>query len=89
MSGVSDPSKPYHFLKSVMRTFRRIYVNYFNSLRFLAEVSIKLQKNTLFFDNLKSVTQKGNMETRPHFFYDPFYSSSFSVLSVCNFNFCI
>ena len=48
MSGVSDPSKPYHFLKSVMRTFRRIYVNYFNSLRFLAEVSIKLQKNTLF-----------------------------------------
>ena len=32
------------FWKSVMRTFRCIYVNCFNRLRFLAEVSTKLQK---------------------------------------------
>ena len=32
------------FWKSVMRTFRCIYANYFNRLRFLADVSTKLKK---------------------------------------------
>ena len=36
------------FWKIVMRTFRCIYVNCFNRLRFLAEVSTKLQKMHFF-----------------------------------------
>ena len=51
------------FWKSVMWTFRCIYVNCFNTLRFLAEVSTKLKKRTSL-DNLRTITQEGNMETR-------------------------
>ena len=51
------------FWKSIMRTFRCIYGNCFNRLRFLAKVSTKLQKCT-FLDNLRTITQKGNMGTR-------------------------
>ena len=51
------------FWKSVMRTFRCIYVNCFNTLRFLAAVSTKLKKWTSL-DNLRTITQEGNMETR-------------------------
>ena len=51
------------FWKTVMRTFRSIYVNYFNTLRFLAEVSTKLQKMH-FLDNLRTITQEGSMEIR-------------------------
>ena len=36
------------FWKTVIRTFRSIYVNCFNRLRFLAEVSTKLQKMHFF-----------------------------------------
>ena len=36
------------FWKTVIRTFRFIYVNCFNRLRFLAEVSTKLQKMHFF-----------------------------------------
>ena len=44
------------FWKTVIRTFRSIYVNCFNRLRFLAEVSTKLQKMHFFrqFKNHKS-----------------------------------
>ena len=37
------------FWKSVMRTFRCLYVNYFNRLRLHAEVSAKLQNNAFFW----------------------------------------
>ena len=37
------------FWKSIMRTFRFIYVYWFNRIRLLAEVSTKLQKNGLFW----------------------------------------
>ena len=46
-----------------MRTFRCIYVNYFNRLRVLTKISTKLQKCT-FLDNLRTITQEANMETR-------------------------
>ena len=73
------------FWKSVMRTFRCIYVNCFNRLRFLAEVTTNCKKCT-FLDILRTITQEGNMETRQ---MTPFFSSTFSVLTVCNINFCI
>ena len=59
------------FWKSVMRTFRCIYVNCFNRLRFLAEVTTNCKKCT-FLDILRTITQEGNMETRqmtPFFIY--------------------
>ena len=58
------------FWKTVIKTFRSIYVNYFNTLRFLAEVSTKLQKMH-FLDNLRTITQEGSTETRQMtpFFY--------------------
>ena len=48
IDNISETVIPTHrnhitFWKSVMITFWRIYVNYFNRLRFLAEVSTKLQ----------------------------------------------
>ena len=49
--------------KTVMKTLRSIYLNCFNRLRLLPEVSTKLQKMH-FLDNLKTTTQKGSMETR-------------------------
>ena len=73
------------FWKCVTRPFRCLYVNYFNRLRFLAEVSTKLQKCT-FLDNLRATTQVGNMETRQ---MTPFFSSTFSNLTVCNIYFWI
>ena len=48
---------------SVLRTFRFTYVNCFNRLRFLAEVSTKVQK-IYFFGQIKVRTQEGNIETR-------------------------
>ena len=50
------------FLKSVTKTFRSIYVNWFNRLWFLAEVSTKLQKMH-FFGQFKD-HNSGSMETR-------------------------
>ena len=40
------------FWKTVIKTFRSIYGNYFNTLRFLAEFSTKLQKMR-FFEQFK------------------------------------
>ena len=57
-----------------MRTFRCIYVNCFQRLRCLAEASTNCKKCP-FLDNLRTITQKGNMETRqmtPLFFDLPF-----------------
>ena len=64
------------FWKIVIRTFRSIYVNCFSRLRFLAEVSTKLQKMDLFaqFKGHNSGRKYGN-ETN-----DPIFSSTFSVL---------
>ena len=63
-----------------MRPFRCKYVNCFNRLRFLADVSTKLRKST-FLDNLRTISQEGNMETRQ---MTPFFSSTFSDLTVSN-----
>ena len=63
------------FWKCVTRPFRWIYVNFFNSFRFLAEVI----KNCTFLGNLRIITQKGNMETRQ---MTQFFSSYFSALFV-------
>ena len=50
------------FWKTVIRTFRSIYVNCFNRLRFLAEVSTKLQKMHFFgqFKDHNSGRKHGN-----------------------------
>ena len=47
-----------------------MYVNCFVTLRFLAEVSKKMRKMH-FLDNLRTITQEGNTETRQMtpFFY--------------------
>ena len=58
------------FWKSVIRTFRCIYVNTFNRLRFLAEISTKLQKMRF----LGQITD--------HNSNDLIFSSTFSVLLV-------
>ena len=68
------------FWKSVMRTFRCIYVNYFNSLDFLLSSAQNCKKCT-FLDDLQTITQVGNMETRQ---MTPIFSSIFSTLTVCN-----
>ena len=73
------------FWKSVMRTFRYRYVNCFNRLTFLAEVSSKLQKKH-FLDNLRTIILEGNMEIKQ---MTPIFSSAFSALTVCNIHFCI
>ena len=39
-----------------------------------------------FLDNLRAIAQEGNMETRQ---MTPFFSSTFSALTVCNIHFCI
>ena len=64
------PKRHIIFWKTVIKTFRSIYVNCFNTLRFLAEVSTKLQKMH-FLDNLRTITQEGSTETRQMtpFFY--------------------
>ena len=80
MNGGSDLYKPYHFLKELMR-FRCICVNCFSRLRFLAEVSTKLQKMH-FLDNLRTITQEGNIEARQ---LTPFFSCTFSALNVLEF----
>ena len=72
-----------NFWKCIKRPFRCLYVNCFNQLRFLAEVSTELQKMH-FLDNLRTITQEGSMETRQ---MNPFCSSSFSSLFVICSNF--
>ena len=65
------------FWETVIKTFRSIYVNCFNTLRLLAEVSTELQKMH-FLDKLRTITQEGSTEIRqmtPFFIY--FFSSIF------------
>ena len=73
------------FWKTVIKTFRSIYVNCFNTLRFLAEASTKLQKMH-FLDNLRTIIQERNTETRKMI---PSFLSTFSALTVCNIHFYI
>ena len=44
-------------------TFRCININFYDSLRFLADISKKLLKKTQFFDNLRTISQEGGMKT--------------------------
>ena len=67
-----------NFWKRITRPFRCLYVNCFNQLRFLAEVSTELQKMH-FLDNWRTITQEGSMETRQ---MTLFFSSTFSNLFV-------
>ena len=57
------------FWKSVMRTFRCIYRNFFS---FLLKSAQNFKKCT-FLDNLRTLTQEENMETRQKV---PFFSST-------------
>ena len=59
-----------------MKFFRSIYVNCFNRLRFLAEISTKLQKMHFFgqFKEYNSGRKHGNQTN------DPIFSSTFSAL---------
>ena len=67
-----------NFWKCVTRLFKCMYVNFFNRLRFLAEVRTNLQK-MYFVDNLRTITQEGSMETRQ---MTPFFPPTFSNLFV-------
>ena len=72
------------FWKSVLRTFRCTDVTCFNRLRFLSEVTTKLQKMH-FFGLLKDRNSRrnhGNYTNSP-------ISSIFSTLTVCKIHFCI
>ena len=73
------------FWISIMRTFRCIYLNCFNRLRFLAEVIPKLQKMHFFrqFKHHNSGREHGNLTN------DPIFSSNFFDLTVCNIYFWI
>ena len=71
--------------KCATSPFRWIYVNCFNILRFLAEVSTKLQKMH-FLDNLRTIILGGKIETRQ---MTPFIPSAFSALIVCGIHFWI
>ena len=73
------------FWKCIIKPIRCIYVILLNSFRFLAEVSTKLHKMH-FLDNLRTIIQEGNMETRQ---MTPFLSSTFSDLAVYNIRFQI
>ena len=84
MNGGSDPNRVCYFLRDCVIKTRSIYVNCFNTLRFLTEVSKKLQKMH-FLDNLRTVTQEGSTETRQ---MTPFLST-FPALNVCNIHFYI
>ena len=42
---------------------KRELSNAYNSLRFVADISKKFKKNTIF-DNLRTITQEGDMKTR-------------------------
>ena len=66
-----------------MRTFRCIYVNYFNRLRFLAEVGTKIFCFFGQYTDHNSGRKHGNQTN------DPIFSSTFSTLTVCNIHFCI
>ena len=68
------------FWNSVMRTFRCIYVNCFNNFGFLLSSAQDCKKYTLL-DNLRTITQERNMETRQ---MAPFFSSTFFALTFCN-----
>ena len=74
------------FWKSLMRTFRGIYANCFNRLRFFAEISRNCKKCTLL-DKLRTINSgEGNMETRKMI---QFFHLLFSALTVYNIHFCI
>ena len=77
MNGGSDGYKnPIIFSKTVIKTFRSIYINCFNRLRFLAEVCTKLWKMHFFgqFKDHNSGRKHGNQTD------DPSFSSTFSAL---------
>ena len=61
------------------------YVNYFNRLSFLLRSAQNFKKCT-FLENLRTIIKEGNMETRQ---MTPFYSSTFSAVTVCNIQLCI
>ena len=71
------------YCQSVMRTFRCIYVNSLDRLRFLDEVRTKFQKIHFIgqFQDHNSGRKHGNQTN------DPMFSSNFSLLTVCNIYF--
>ena len=72
------------FWKCVRRPFRCTYIASID-LDFLVR-SAQNCKKCKFLDNLRTITHKGNMETRQ---MTPFFSSTFSDLTVWNIHFWI
>ena len=64
------------FRKTIIRTFRFVYINCFNRLK-----SAQNCRECTFLDNLWTTTQKGSMEVRQ---MTPFFLSTFSTLSFQN-----
>ena len=63
-----------------MRTFRCIYIiNYYNSASVFLLKSAKNCQNDTIFDNLRTITQEGDMKTRQ---MTPLFSSIFQALTV-------
>ena len=79
MNGGSDPYKTYHFVKECNKNFQMQYVNCFTRLS-------KAQncKKCTFLDNLRTITPEENIKTRQ---MTPFFSFTFSTLTVCNIHF--
>ena len=65
------------FCNSVMRTFRRIYVNCFNKLSFFANINRKMQEIHFFGQFKDHKSQEGNQAN------DTISSSTFSDVPVC------
>ena len=81
ISGTVAPIPINHtiFWKNIMRTFRCIYVNCFNRLRVLAEVSTELLKMH-FFGQFTDRNSRSRQITT-------FFSSTFSALTACKIHF--
>ena len=75
-SSKSQHNKQYHFLKVRNKIFQ---INICKSTKFK-------KKKKHFSDSLRTITQEGNLETRQ---MTSFFSSTFSVLNVCNIHFGI
>ena len=78
IKGGSDPYKPQHFLKQCSENFQMKYVNCFNRLRFLAEVSTKLLK-IHFYRQIKGHNSGRKLKNQTN---DLIFSSTFSTLFV-------
>ena len=79
MNGGSDTYKPYHFLKECNENFQMQYVDCF-----IRPSKAPNCKKCTVLDNLRTITPEENIKTRQ---MTPFFSPTFSTLTVCNIQF--